>query len=317
MPLASGALVTLKDLTGATELNGSRGKLEHFVEDTGRWKVSLDGGMSFNVKEANLAEFDITTAKEDAAFKFAREAPSTMRLGSYYGTDPDNYKKARVVRPGEIKATNFDHELYMAISKSLNDVGKVTLADLKSKIWPLVADGRHGKQELTCNERWTLRYGLGEFNWQFDARVKLLQDLPTIDVMDLYDKKVTDKKDIAEILNGPSLEELTQPPAKKLKAEGKTDLIWVDGMYLDKDMLKVVKEAVGDDGVVDCFEAVPLFHAAADGAELTCCERWTLRFILSAYIFTDAAFDFIKEALAERKPRDGRPGLKYTESLES
>jgi len=138
-----------------------------------------------------------------------------------------------------------------------------------------------------------------------------MEMMPTINVVGLNDKKVTDKKEVNELLHGPSLAELSEPPAKKLKT-GNTELIWVDGMYLDKSMLKAVKEATGDDLVVDCFEAVKLFHAAADGGELTCCERWTLRFILSAYIFTDAAFAFIKEALVER------PGkLKYTDSLES
>merc|ERR1712224_336789 len=136
-----------------------------------------------------------------------------------------------------------------------------------------------------------------------------MQDLPTIDVMGLDDKKVTDEKEVNELLHGPSLEELSEPPAKKLKT-GNTELIWVDGMFLDKGMLTAVKKAIGDDQVIDCFEATELFHAAADGGELTCCERWTLRFILSAYIFTDAAFAYIKEALAER------PGkLKYTDSL--
>jgi len=136
-----------------------------------------------------------------------------------------------------------------------------------------------------------------------------MQAMPTIDVMGLDDKKVTDVKEINELLHGPSLEELADPPAKKRKT-GNAELIWVDGMYLDKQMLTVVKAATGDDGVVDSFEAVQLFHAAADGGELTCCERWTLRFILSAYIFTDAAFMFIKEALAEREGK-----IKYTDSL--
>jgi len=314
MALAPGAMVTLKGLVGQPELNGSRGKLGVLIEETGRWRVALEGGAAVNAKPENLTleiGVDFQDAKEAASFKPLLRAPTTMRLGSYYGTDPDNYKKARVVRDGEIKSTNFDHELYTEMSRCLNDGGKVTLSELTSKIWPLIADGRGGRQELTCNERWTIRYGLGEFNWQFGARVKLLKDMPTIDVLNLHGKKVTDKKQLEELLNGPSLEELNAPPAKKLKG-GSTELIWVDGMFLNKLMLKAIKEAVGDDGVVDCYEAVKLFSAAATGGELTCCERWTLRFILSSCMFTDAAFDFIKEALAER------PGkIKYTDSLES
>jgi len=308
--LSPGAIVTLKGLVGAPEKNGERGTLAHFVDETGRWKIMLQSGESVNAKPENIA-LELKEAKEAASHKPLIKAPTTTRLGSYYGTDPDNYKKARVVRPGDVQSTNFDHALYMSMSKSLNDGGAVTLEKFTSEIWPEIADGRLSKSELTCNERWTIRYGLGDFSWQFEARLKLMEMLPTINVTGLNDKKVTDKKEVNELLHGPSLEELSEPPAKKLKT-GNTELIWVDGMYLDKAMLKAVKEATGDDPVVDCFEAVKLFHAAADGGVLTCCERWTLRFILSAYVFTDAAFAFIKEALAER------PGkLTYTDSLES
>jgi len=306
---ATGALVSLKGLVGSPEKNGARGTLSRLDQETGRWTVVLQSsGERVCVKPENLA-LELETAKEAASYKPLTKAPTTQRLGSYYGTDPDNYKKARVVRPGDVKSTNFDHKLYMSMSQSLNDSGAVNVPEFDKKIWPEIADGRGRHQELTCNERWTIRYGLGEFPWQYEARLKLMQAMPTIDVMGPDDKKVTDVKEINELLHGPSLEELTDPPAKKRKT-GNEELIWVDGMYLDKDMLKVVKAAVGDDGVVDCFKAVALFHAAADGGELTCCERWTLRFILSAYIFTDAAFMFIKEALAEREGK-----IRYTDSL--
>jgi len=308
--LSPGATVTLTGLVGSPEKNGERGTLDHFVEETGRWKVMLESGSSVNAMPANL-DLDFKDAKEAAAHKPLLKAPTTARLGSYYGTDPDAYKKARVARTGEVQSTHFDHALYTAMSKSLNDGGTVTLSAFSSDIWPEIADGRGSKSELTCNERWTIRYGLGEFNWQFEARLKLMQDMPTIDVMGLDGKKVTDEKEVNELLNGPSLEELNEVPAKKRKGEN-AELIWVDGMFLDKGMLKAVKEASEDDKVVDCFEAVALFHEAADGGDFTCCERWTLRFILSAFIFTDAAFAFIKEALAER------PGkLKYTDSLDA
>lgn len=310
--LQLGAEVTLTGLVGAPEKNGARGILGNFTEETGRWKVELQGGDSINAKTVNIA-LVLQTDKEAASYKPLAKAPSTTKLGSYYGTDPDDYKKARVVRDGDVKSRNFDHQLYVAISKSLNDAGTVTLEDFKSKIWPEVADGSRGKSELTCNERWTVRYGLAEFNWQFEARVKLMQDMPTIDVLGVDGKKVTDKTEINELLHGPSLAELVEPPAKKRKGDN-TALIWVDGMYLAKDMLKAVSEATGDDGVVDCFEAVNLFNAATKGDVLTCCERWTLRFILSAYTFTDAAFMFIKEALAEHKGKVGK--LTYTDSLD-
>jgi len=228
--LVPGAAVVLQGLVSAVDKNGSRGTLDHYDEETQRWKVMLHSGGDVNAKAANLAlDTSMESAKQDAAYKAPTQAPKTKKLGSYYGTDPDNYAKARVVRAGEVKATKFDHQLYVAISKSLTDDGKVTLAEFDSKIWKELADGRNNKSELTCNERWTVRYGLGEFDWQFEARLKLMESCRTIDVMDLNDKKVTDAKEIDDLLRGPTLEELTEPPAKRRKGEN-TGLIWVDGM---------------------------------------------------------------------------------------
>jgi len=154
---ALGALVSLKDLVGAPEKNGARGTLDHFTEETGRWSVVLQSsGERVAVKPENLA-LDLETAKEAASYKPVINAPTTQRLGSYYGTDPDNYKKARVVRLGDVKATNFDHKLYVSMSQSLNDSGSVNVLEFDRKIWPQIADGRSGRQELTCNERWTIR----------------------------------------------------------------------------------------------------------------------------------------------------------------
>ena len=88
---------------------------------------------------------ELETAKEAAAYKPVIKAPTTQNLGSYYGTDPDNYKKARVVRPGDVQSTNFDHKLYTSISQSLNDAGAVNVPVFDSKIWPEIADGRGGR----------------------------------------------------------------------------------------------------------------------------------------------------------------------------
>merc|ERR1719356_878089 len=125
-----------------------------------------------------------------------------------------------------------------------------------------------------------------------------------MDVLDTAGKKLTSASEIDAVINGPTLDVLNQPNAKKPKGpEG--NQILVDGMLLDKDMLLAVKEAVSDDGVVDACEAVKIFKAAADGdGVLTRCERWTFRFILSSHMFTDAAFNFLKEALQKLTPSD-------------
>jgi len=145
---------------------------------------------------------------------------------------------------------------------------------------------------------------MGEFNWDYGARQVILNSLHTMDVLDTADKKLTDKSEIDAVLNGPTLEVLNQRNAKKPKGpEG--NQILVDGMLLDKEILLAVKEAVSDDGVVDAREAVKIFLAAADTDNvLTRCERWTFRFIRSSHMFTDAAFDFLKEALQKLAQSD-------------
>merc|ERR1712125_274702 len=48
-----GAVVRLKDLTGAAELNGRKGRCISFDNETGRWKVDLGDGYK-NIKQENL-----------------------------------------------------------------------------------------------------------------------------------------------------------------------------------------------------------------------------------------------------------------------
>lgn len=48
-----GAVVRLKDLTGATELNGRKGRCISFDHESGRWKIDLGDGYK-NIKQDNL-----------------------------------------------------------------------------------------------------------------------------------------------------------------------------------------------------------------------------------------------------------------------
>merc|ERR1719161_2702132 len=137
----------------------------------------------------------------------------------------------------------------------MNKLGHITTDQWKTTIWPEVADGPGGLPELTCNERWTLRFGLGEFSWDFEARYSVLIDLPSkLHVMSVTSPpdKVTDGKLMMELLRGPTLEELRESPSKKARTENgakpQDKLVWVDGMYLDKEMLIAAREAVADDG---------------------------------------------------------------------
>lgn len=286
--------------------NGKHGMIVASAESEGRWKVMLEGGSSVEIKPCNLeraSSDDLMKAKVDGSLKTPLRAPLTRAIDKYYGQDPDGYdamrKKAR--RDGDIKACNFDHQLYKAMASSMDDVGNITTDKWKNDIWKEVSDGSGGRPQLTCNERWTLRFGLGEFNWDSEARFSLLLDLPQkLDVMDVTSPptRVTDPIKVLELMRGPSLETLGEPPSKKRKAgEAIGDkLVWVDGMLLDREMLVAAREAATDDGVIDALEAAKIFSAVADDNKFTRCERWTLRFILSAYVFTDAAFHFLREA---------------------
>jgi len=315
MALTVGAAVRLHSLVSSPEENGQKGTCEEYNESTGRWLVTLESEHQVNVKPGNLEVIETgemtprswTIAKETASFHFDLKAPPVKKLGSYYSTDPDGYSKIRVVRDGGIQTTHFDHGLYKAIAETMNDVGKITCTDLEEKIWHEIADGRGKRQELTCNERWTLRYGLGEFDWTFDARMKLFQDLPKLDVIgpDVY-KKIEDVAVIKKLLCGPDLSELEIPPEKKAKGGGGSEIkqVYVDGMMLDRKMLIAAKEAIADDQVIDAFEAVKIFNAVAADNVFSRCERWTFRFLLSSHVFTDAAFNFLKEAFTKLPQND-------------
>jgi len=288
--------------------NGKRGMISASALDEGRWLVTLESGSQHRFKPENLKPIDVSDlakAREDGSWKTPLRAPKTRAIDKYYGEDPDGYDEMRknAHRDGDIKSCNFDHALYKTMAASLNELGHITTDKWKNKIWHEVADGSGGKPQLTCNERWTLRFGLGDFNWDFDARYSLLLDLPSkLNVMGVTSppKEVKDHKQLMELLRGPSLEELGESPSKKARTEsgsspqGKS--VWVDGMYLDREMLIAAREAVADDNVVDALEAVKIFNAVADDGKFSRCERWTLRFLLSAYVFTDAAFHFLKEA---------------------
>merc|ERR1712137_913568 len=189
--------------------------------------------------------------------------------------------------------------------------GRIDVQEVQTVILPKVADGRLGRSELTCNERWTLRFAMGEFEWDFEARRLLMNEMARMEVLGTADVKLGSEEAIRSALFGPSLEELQnprelkgtadqdphEPPNKRLKT-GEDKLIFVDGMNLDREMLLAAKKATQGDGIIDACEAVKLFEAAADtDCVLTRCERWTFRFILASNLFTDAAFGFVKEAL--------------------
>jgi len=250
-----------------------------------------------------MALFGSKEAKERASFKWP-VAVHPKSDGAYYARDYDGYSKIRVRHIHDVKSTKLDHDLMKSMTESVDLFGGITAERAQTKVLPEVADGRGGKSELTCNERWTLRFGLGEYSWSHEARQIIFNALPKMDVRDTKDFKIYGKSEIDKVLFGPTLVELQQPPEKKRRGQ-KDNQILVDGMLLDREMLLAAREALEDDGVIDAREAVKIFQYAADtDYVLTRCERWTFRFIISSHQFTDNALNFLKEALQKLKQDD-------------
>lgn len=72
--LAPGRRVTLQGLKSAVELNGRGGVLEALVPESGRWRVSLDGGQVKDLKPDNLVPQEEAPAPPDAPESVLREA---------------------------------------------------------------------------------------------------------------------------------------------------------------------------------------------------------------------------------------------------
>eukprot|EP00747_Dinoflagellata_sp_TGD_P131549 gnl/TRDRNA2_/TRDRNA2_174979_c6_seq2.p1 gnl/TRDRNA2_/TRDRNA2_174979_c6~~gnl/TRDRNA2_/TRDRNA2_174979_c6_seq2.p1 ORF type:complete len:277 (+),score=51.14 gnl/TRDRNA2_/TRDRNA2_174979_c6_seq2:66-833(+) len=237
-------------------------------------------------------------AKEEASFT-AKKVLTVDRAhkGYYAKTNLDGYRGMRTNKG--IASKMLDKDLLIAISDSLKDDGKISVEETKSTILPKIADGRAGRgSEFTCNERWTVRYALSEFAWDEGSREVIHEALKTMNINDVHDNVITDPEEKRKVCYGPDLAELGEPPEKRAKG-ARENFIEVDGMMLDRGMLRAVKQGVEDDGVVDALEAVKIFNEGADDGAFTRTERWTLRFILCAYTFTDAAFNFLVEALSK------------------
>mmetsp|Transcript_51885 Transcript_51885/g.160959 ORF Transcript_51885/g.160959 Transcript_51885/m.160959 type:complete len:252 (+) Transcript_51885:80-835(+) len=244
-----------------------------------------------------------TAAKEAASVGQKTSLQVDRGHKGYYAKDDlDGYSSMRTTE-GSIKSRMLDKDLLAAVADCLKDDGKISAQECRDVVLPKIADGRAGRSEFTCNERWTVRYALGEFAFEEEARKIILDATATMTLLDLDDKPITDEASKAKTLYGPTLEELGAPPEKRAKGEAE-GLVLVDGMMLDRGMLLALQQGAGNDGVVDALEAVKIFGEGADGGSFTRAERWTLRFMLSSHTFTDAAFFFLVEALSKLQQTD-------------
>lgn len=247
--------------------------------------------------------------KQKASFNLAKDRVERGKRGEYQKSNLDGYTKMRTAA-GKKTGHQLDKDVMSAVTRSIIDDGIIDLNEAKTKIMPAFADGPGQnaagttKGWLTCNERWAVRYALGEFVWEEAARNFTLESYKTLHVMDhdVWNKKITDAEEVRAIMQGPTLQELSSP-AKKARGES-ANQIFVDGMMLSRAMLLACKTGMEDDGVIDAKEAVDVFKAAAADGTMTRGERWTMRFILSVYPFSDAAFNFLVEAMSKLDQSD-------------
>jgi len=146
--------------------------------------------------------------------------------------------------------------------------GRVSADDAK-KVFEEAADG----SRVTSCERWTLRYCLQEFKWTEDAQTYLFEELKNI--------------------------KGGQSPAKKAKTSGTSYYETIDGFKCDRGIIDACRESiVGEgDGRVSQEDAQKVWAKAADGKQVTDAERWTVRYCVSAFNFTESAHDWIMDQL--------------------
>eukprot|EP00927_Polykrikos_kofoidii_P079981 TRINITY_DN76832_c0_g1_i1.p1 TRINITY_DN76832_c0_g1~~TRINITY_DN76832_c0_g1_i1.p1 ORF type:complete len:243 (+),score=44.21 TRINITY_DN76832_c0_g1_i1:90-818(+) len=216
-----------------------------------------------------------------------------FKSGYYKKDNIDQY--AKMITSSVGREAILSRHILDAASECVKDDGKIDAKEVREVILPKVQGARAEKSGLTCHERWSVRFALAEFDWDAEARHLIIESMRAMDLEDVCGKTITDASAKSKILQGPTLAELEEPPAKVAKGNGAATIA-VDGMMLDAAFLRICAEGA-ENGVVDSVLAVKIFIAAASDGVLTRTERWTIRFLLSSYHFTQAAAGFIVEVL--------------------
>jgi len=112
------------------------------------------------------------------------------------------------------------------------------------------------------------------------------------------------KEDLKDFEEGPlaSLNELKELKEGDFKEEVHTGSSYyesIDGMKLDRETIDACRTAVAGtgDGRVSVDDAKKVFATVADGGKVTQCERWTVRYCLQEFMWTEPAQAWIVEAL--------------------
>eukprot|EP00927_Polykrikos_kofoidii_P007861 TRINITY_DN1322_c0_g2_i1.p1 TRINITY_DN1322_c0_g2~~TRINITY_DN1322_c0_g2_i1.p1 ORF type:complete len:184 (-),score=49.09 TRINITY_DN1322_c0_g2_i1:83-634(-) len=147
--------------------------------------------------------------------------------------------------------------------------GRVSVEDAK-EVFKKIADG--GKE--TQRERWTARFCLTAFKWTEAAQAYLAEEV----------KKVRQED---------------EPPEKKQRTEGSSFYEVIDGEECDRAVVDACREAVEGkgDGRVSLEDAKTVFAKISDGSEITNHERWTIRYCLTEFTWTESAQDWIVEEI--------------------
>jgi hypothetical protein len=140
--------------------------------------------------------------------------------------------------------------------------GRVSVEDAH-KVFATVADGN----KVTKVERWTLRYCMTEFKWTEAAHDWIVE----------------------------ALSKVPQEGKSKKRAGGKSYYEVIDGCKCDRSIIDTCRECVQGqgDGRVSVEDAKKVWEKAMDGKGVTDTEKWTLRYSLCAFNWTQAGHDFM------------------------
>eukprot|EP00419_Tripos_fusus_P001975 CAMPEP_0172675178 /NCGR_PEP_ID=MMETSP1074-20121228/13128_1 /TAXON_ID=2916 /ORGANISM="Ceratium fusus, Strain PA161109" /LENGTH=188 /DNA_ID=CAMNT_0013492625 /DNA_START=61 /DNA_END=627 /DNA_ORIENTATION=+ len=157
--------------------------------------------------------------------------------------------------------------------------GRVSVDDAQ-KVFAKIADG--GVETQT--ERWTMRYCLTSFKFTEAAMDWMCKQCPKV----------------------KQAEGNEEPAAKKPRSEESTSYYEkVDGLECDRAIVDACRTAIEGkgDGRVSLDDAKEVFAKVADGGKVTCTERWTMRYCLTEFNWTEPAADWIIEAM-EKVPQE-------------
>merc|ERR1712113_552269 len=114
---------------------------------------------------------------------------------------------------------------------------------------------------------------------------------------------------------------------RQKRSESESYYAVIEGMKCDRAIIDACREAVAGqgDGRVSIEDAKKVFEKVADGSKETAVERWTMRYCLTHFKWTEAAHDWIIEEckkLTQEGQADGSPakraktGSSYYETID-